>query len=593
VADAIYTYTNSTGVITTADAATIQNVVVTEYQTVFGTDLVAPDVDNLQGSSTPQGILINAEAQSRIALADNNAAIANQINPNVSGGIFLDALLALTGAARNPATQTTVYASLTGTANTVIPAGSLASETASGNAYQYYLVSATTLDSDGNATDVQFNSVLYGAIPCNENTLTTIISNIIGWDSVGDNTAPDPIGQVVQSDASARNDRLVELGIQGNSLAGAIIGAVNLVLGTLGSIRFLENFFSTSQTIDGVLMVAHSIYISVFTPNSTYTGDIAQFSRLSLLGTNSTATVTFTGTNTTVIPAGFLVYETTSGYNNQFYTNTSATIPSGLTIDVPVTAVSTGVVSAPIGSITCIVTPLSGVSSVTNAAAATNGTQSLIAYQIVSKKSAGAAYNNASAFTQVGTLNSTTTISGLTTSVMSVGMSVSGLNIPTGAVILSITNSTTIVISIAATATGSYLLKFGLGVPQQAMVIVPYSNQQMIVLFDTANPIRILVSLTVTVVTPLSDPTTAIRGAITTYADGGITGIPGLVVGQAVSAFELAGAVTSQFPGVFVHSCLISISPTSPTSSVEIPISIYQIATIAATTDSDISVTFV
>ncbi len=505
----VYTYINSTGLIET-DAATIQNEVSAEYQAAFGTDLVVPDVNNPQASSTPQGLLINAETQARIAVADNNAALANQINPNVAGGIFLDAILALTGASRDPATQSVVYATLAGTIGTTIPAGSLVSETASGQAYQYYLVNAVTLIDNGMgggiATNAQFNSVLYGAIPCAANSLTTIISNVIGWDSVGYNFAPNPLGTPVQSDASARQDRLVELGIQGNSLAGAVIGAVNAVLGAeLGtgqSVFFQENYTAGTLTINGVSMVSHSIYVAVSSASALVNGS------------QSTVTVTLTGTNTTSVPAGFLLSETASGFAYQFYLVTTTVIGAS-----PTPAIFQSVYNAPIpapaGSLTTIVNPLVGLASVTNANAATLGTTSNVALAIVGAKSAGAAYNN------------------------------------------------------------------GSGTPIQALVIVPYSNQQMVVLYDTATPVPILVSITVKLVTPVNDPTVSIQNAILNYVNGGISGEAGLTVGQAVSSFELAGAVTNTYPGIYVQSCLIAKSPTTPTSSVELSIEVYEIATIA------------
>ena len=86
MASDVYNYINQTGVIMT-DATVIMAEVIEEYQSTFGSDL---NVD----PSTPQGMLIVIETLSRIAVANNNAAIANQINPNISGGVFLDALLA-------------------------------------------------------------------------------------------------------------------------------------------------------------------------------------------------------------------------------------------------------------------------------------------------------------------------------------------------------------------------------------------------------------------------------------------------------------------------------------------------------------------
>ncbi len=64
-------------------------------------------------------------------------------------------------------------------------------------------------------------------------------------------------------------------------------------------------------------------------------------------------------------------------------------------------------------------------------------------------------------YTQTCTINSTTTVTTSDTAVLRVGMIVSGTGIPTNATISSITNSTTFVISSAATSSGTPSLNFG------------------------------------------------------------------------------------------------------------------------------------
>ena len=79
-------------------------------------------------------MLIAAETLARTEVVNNNAALANQINPNNAGGVFLDAILALTGMQRSSATQTLVTnVTLTGVAGTVISAGTLAATAAGTN----------------------------------------------------------------------------------------------------------------------------------------------------------------------------------------------------------------------------------------------------------------------------------------------------------------------------------------------------------------------------------------------------------------------------------------------------------------------------
>lgn len=253
----VYDYVNTSGVIV-PDATVIQSEVITEYQNTFGADLNTDP-------STPQGMLISLETQARIAAANNNANLANQINPNLAGGVFLDALLALLGASRTAATHSTVLCTLTGVVGTSIPAGSQISD-ANGNLFE--IVSTTAIPVGGTITNVPFQSVLTGAIPGAAGALTTIVSNILGWETVT-NPAAATLGTETQSDVSARLYRLNTLASQGVSLAQAITSALYAVPG-LTSLLLQENTQSTTQTIPptagdivGVPMVRNSIYVCV------------------------------------------------------------------------------------------------------------------------------------------------------------------------------------------------------------------------------------------------------------------------------------------------------------------------------------------
>ncbi len=104
----------------------------------------------------------------------------------------------------------------------------------------------------------------------------------------------------------------------------------------------------------------------------------------------------------------------------------------------------------------------------------------------------------------------------------------------------------------------------------------------MTVLFDTPNLIPINVVVYIKLLGAVQSPTETVQNALVSYAVGDINGFAGLVVGQAVSSFELASAITSQNPLIYVQSILIANVPTSPSSSAEIPIAVYERATIAA-----------
>ena len=377
----VYEYLLTTGVII-SDTSVIQTDVENEFQEAFGADLVI-------SPNTPQGVLITAETAARVAVADNNAALANQINPNVAGGVFLDAIGALTGSFRSPATPSTVTVTLTGVSGTTIPAGSQVSDSVYQNVFQ--TVASVTIV-DGSAT-VIMTSVLNGMIVAGANTLTQILTAVLGWETCN-NPAAAVLGTTTESDEEFRNDLRVTLAAQGASTAQAIISAVNQVENVKSS-KFLENIAPTTQTIEGVVMIGHSIYMCV---------------------------------------------------------------DGGL--------------------------PLS------------------VAEAMQSKKSAGAAYNNG--------------------------------------------------------ASGAY---GGTNVSQD--VIVPYSGQTITVLFDTPDIIQIGVAISVVVTQSVQDPTTAVQDAILNYANGLLSNQAGLVVGANVSPWELSGAVTSQYPGIYVQSLQIKSSTLS------------------------------
>lgn len=486
----VYDYlTNLEQGVIVLDTNTIATQVQNEYYALFGNDL------NLSGN-TPQGMLVTAEIQARVAVAANNVALANQINPNIAGGIFLDAIMALTNPfIRTPASPSIVFATLNGDNGTVVPSGSIVAETGSGNLNQFMTIVDNTIPISGSLADVEFHSIVDGPIPANAGTLTNIITPVLGWGSVSDSTAPI-LGNIVQSDSAARVFRNDTLAMQGSSTAQAIISAIRENGAT--SVLFQENTTSGTLTINGVSMVSHSLYMCI--DNAT-------------IGTYSKVLATLTGTPTTSIPAGSQV----SSNGNVFSLDTTTVIPGGGTsLNVPFTAVSTGPIPVPANTLTTIVTPVVGWASVDNPADATViGLQSTTAAAIVSKKSAGAGYNN------------------------------------------------------------------GSGVNVSAVVLVPFSNQLMTVLFDTPNLIPINVVVNIKLLGAVQSPTETVQNALVSYAVGGINGFAGLVVGQAVSSFELASAITSQNPAIYVQSILIAKVPTSPSSSAEIPISVFERATIA------------
>jgi hypothetical protein len=245
-----YQYLDTTGVVV-PDTAAIQTLVENEYRAVFGQDLVVT-------ANTPQGVLIAAEVAARANVLRNNAALANQINPNLAGGVFLDAIWALTGGQRLSATYSVVPgAQLIGLPGTFIPAGSQAS-LSDGTLFES--VSAVTLDGSGNST-VDFQAVEPGPIAANVGELTQIVTAVLGWDQITNPTAAT-VGRSEESDLASRQRRRNTLSLQNVALPEAITSAL-YDTPNVKSLTFRENVAETTEIIDGVSMVAKSIYVCV------------------------------------------------------------------------------------------------------------------------------------------------------------------------------------------------------------------------------------------------------------------------------------------------------------------------------------------
>lgn len=252
MASSAYEYITLTGTILPDTIDTILQVE-NEYQTVFGSNLIVTP-------NTPQGKLITAEVIGRNSVAINNANLANQINPNFAGGIYLDAIMALTGSVRGGNTYSQITGvTLTGVAGTVIPSGSIA--LVSGTNAQFALQSTVTLDMTGNAIGV-FIATLPGPIVANINTLTLISSDApLGWETVT-NPNSATLGSYQQSDEVTRTFRRNTLASWGSATLFAITTALFNTPG-VKSLQRLENRSWNTVVISGITLIPKSVWFCV------------------------------------------------------------------------------------------------------------------------------------------------------------------------------------------------------------------------------------------------------------------------------------------------------------------------------------------
>lgn len=228
-----------------ADTSSLLSDVQTEYKDALG------DALNVS-SSTPQGTLISGEVIARNGVMRNNADVANQINPEVSTGIFLDSLMGLMGVDRGVDSPTVVQGVIVhGTVGqtTTIPAGARC-QTPAGAIFR--LTTETTIPDTGTTT-ATFQSQESGPVIADVGVVWTIIDAMVDWiDPVEvPNTAVVTLGTLSLIDTQARLYRKQTLANQGRQSVEAIFAQVRKVRGVL-SLSVRENLEATVQTIDGV-----------------------------------------------------------------------------------------------------------------------------------------------------------------------------------------------------------------------------------------------------------------------------------------------------------------------------------------------------
>lgn len=295
-----YQYQIDTGVIVPDMSQTLSEVAA-EFRAVFGQSL---SVD----PSTPQGMLITRIAEMRDSVARNNCDVANQINPNVAGGVFLDALVGLHFGQRRAASRSTVTATVTGTNGTIIPKGSVAKTTIGARFETIYAVTIS------GSTSVQMQAIETGPVGADAGTLTKIETSISGWSTVT-NALAATLGRDVESDAQLRSRRLDMLGTQSTSTIAAIRSRLSAQVGGLISHAVVDNPTTAPVTIKGVSIAAKSI--AVFTAGGASAADIAR-----AIYNATPAGVPTVGT-TTVNVADTVV----SGYSTPIKYTDAATVP--------------------------------------------------------------------------------------------------------------------------------------------------------------------------------------------------------------------------------------------------------------------------
>ena len=206
---------------------------------------------------TPQGQLAVSMAAIVGFSNDTFLSLANQVDPAFASGRLQDAIARIYFLERKPAEPTVVQATCTGAAGTRISIGSLA-RTANGDTY------ACQQDGEippSGSIVLPFANTVPGPTPCAPGALSSIFRAINGWDTVTNIDEGIP-GRAVESRDEFELRRAASVALNSVGTLPAIRAGVLNVPGVL-DVYATENTSGSSDTIGGVLLAAHSLYVAV------------------------------------------------------------------------------------------------------------------------------------------------------------------------------------------------------------------------------------------------------------------------------------------------------------------------------------------
>jgi uncharacterized phage protein gp47/JayE len=277
----------STGFVT-KPLLTIKSDLEDALKAVFGAS-----IDLAPQSVFGQWVGITAERLSEIwdaAEADYAA-----FDPDGATDAALDALCAITGTVREPASHSTVTLTLGGDAGTPIPAGSQVSVSTTGVKFETLALATcnstpTTVNgvTVGGSTTGAAQAVDTGPLVAAAGSITVIETPVSGWTAVT-NAADAVSGQDIETDADLRLRREVEL----HSAANAALEAIRNAVLDVDNVSECKVFENTTMVTDGDGIPAKSIEVVISGTGTAADIEEAIFSAVAAgIGTYGTVTGT-------------------------------------------------------------------------------------------------------------------------------------------------------------------------------------------------------------------------------------------------------------------------------------------------------------
>jgi uncharacterized phage protein gp47/JayE len=212
------------------------------------------------GPDSVLGQLIGVFAMELAPVWELAQQLYDSFDPDQAEGTQLDNLSALIGVTRLPATFSTGTVTLTGTAATIVPSGSVVEVDATGD--RFVTVASATIGLGG-TVDVAIQGQSTGPVEALATTIDTIVTPVAGWSSVT-NAADISPGTNTETDGALRIRREESLQITGASVDLAIRSALRQIAGVEQAL-VVSNRSALEPDANG--LPAHS-FESVVWPNT-------------------------------------------------------------------------------------------------------------------------------------------------------------------------------------------------------------------------------------------------------------------------------------------------------------------------------------
>ena len=244
---------------TPQSSATVLANVQTAYTNTFGDGFIL-------SPSSINGQMIQFNTENAIEVEDAKTLLYSSLyNPNLAFGIWLESICKFNNIKKKPATASVIAVVCSGLAGTIIGVNSKIIST-SGDIF--YNKSVIVIGSGGIGTG-QFYSETLGKVPCNAGTVNQIVTTKAGWDTVN-NPTDGTVGTLQETNYSLLSRRTYSLAINSAGSVNSVIAALNENVDIL-NYGVQENPLDLAQTIQGVTINPHCIYVSIY---ANYTDEI-------------------------------------------------------------------------------------------------------------------------------------------------------------------------------------------------------------------------------------------------------------------------------------------------------------------------------